>query len=1112
MAMRKDIPNIICRRRIFLSLFQSMCSFLKQISNRHMLPAKQVVPVFNPVLQFLKHKTNLFTASAFIFLLAMAPGKSFGNVSVTTLPSLTVYACGGSFPTGYYSLGNIVITEGNNGDFPNTGAVQKTLILSAPTNFQFNPVFGSTTGNGGNVVIVSTVVAAGTITITYTCAAVNKADVLTISNIQVRGTIAASGPSNILRTAANPGTGVIAGITNDVTNFGTLTSVAQTIPSVTTSTTQTSCSANSANIALTSSPSGSSFTWTLGTVTNVTGATACNSSCGTTIAQTLNVSSGNSGSVQYNVTPTLNGCAGTALTITTTVYALPSAGTVTVNRTGGKCGAKIVGNAVTCPDGSAPLYQWETRTNGGNPCSSPWTILGVTTDSSYTPADTSLATKNRFRRLVICGSCQSSSYAPDCNGTPPVSNYIILSGTGTGVCTVNEAGSGGTVTVTVNGGIAPYNYTFNSTSSGWTTNTSYTFSTGAIAAASYTASIKDSGDPPNGCNASTTVTLPILGGTNGVWTGAKGTDWFDCGNWGKGFVPRDTNAVTIAATSNNPIINLSSSYATLAAFTYAQSANITLNDTLSFAATSDKLLAKGNVTIASGGLMDMTNGGITELQGNWNDQISNGLKYGTGSVIFSGGSTQTLSAVSSPETFYNFQINKTAATNRLDLNKSVTVARNLTLTQGIITTGNNLFTWDNSGGTLTVPEPSYTANSTNYTKSFIATSDATGTPISVAGPTTPFGGTAGFQIKNVGFGINTYFPVGASFLPGATGQSPSPNRIMISNESTSADYTVVVNYGDIGYTNGTAGTWRVNRIWYVKSSDAGTGKATMRLFFTKRDWSSGQWPADENEVEAGFNYAQTALVQKDYAATERGNIINLSTGADVQDFTNFSSYPDNTEIFGLYTINVSFSLTNGIAQFNRFSVVNPGTDIILPVSLTNLKAYQKGNAIQIDWSALNELNVGRYEVEKSANGFSFAPLINIPARNNGNIQNNYSTLDTKPLQGDNFYRIKAVDKNGTVHYTAIISVNINGGKTSVTVMPNPVPNKVVDLQLNNLAAGRYNLVLYNSIGQKVFSKTIEHSGGSASQTVTFPSGTPKGIYVLKVFNQTFDYNTKLVIK
>jgi len=1081
MAMTKNIPSRIYGRESILCFFLNLYTFLKQITNRY-LSVKTL---------FTKRKGLAFTAGSFIFLLTMLPQKTFANVTITA-PSLTVYACGGTFPTSYYTLGSIVITEGSQNDFPNTGAVQKTLILSAPTNFQFNPGFGSTTAAGGNVSIVSTAVTAGTITITYTCNAVNKTDVLTISNIQVRG-ITAVATQTVTRTG---GTGTIAGDVN-TTIHANLTSSTQTLPSITTSSSQQSCSGSATSIALTTSPSGSSFTWTLGTVTNISGATACASSCGTTIAQTLNVSSGNSGSVQYNVTPTLNGCAGTIYTITNTVYALPSGGSYSLVREGGRCGVRLDGTTETCPNGSTPTYQWYYRQFNGDP----WTILSGETNEDLLPSNTD-ATKYRYRREVICGSCSADYFK-----SQPVGAYMSLTAVGTGSCTVGQLGTQGTATVTVTGGTAPFTYS----SDGVTFQSSNVLTN--LTAGTYTITVKDAAGPP-ACNANTSITIAGLTGTAGVWTGLVGTDWFDCANWGSGTVPPSASpiSVSIPATTNSPIIDLTSSYAS--AFSYAPCQNITItSNTLSFAS-SGKLLATGNVTISSGGNINMTSGGTLELQGNWVNNVgTSGFTSGAGKVVFSGSSSpQTITTTSgSTETFYDLQINKTSTTDRVHLKNSITASHNLTLTSGIFVTESNLFTWNNTGGILTAPQPSYVNTTLDYTKSFIATCDATGTPISVADATTAFGGNAGFKIKNIG-NTDTYFPVGASYIPADnTYPVPAPNRMMINNQSgTSQDYTVVVNYGDIGYTDGTANTWKVNRIWYVKADNPvlTAGQATMKLFFTKRDWLG--WGSDENEVEAGFNYTQTALVQKDYGP-DRGDFINLSSGGDIQDFSQILWYPYNTEIYGAYTINVSNSLTNGIAQFNRFSVVNPG-DIILPVSLTNLKAYQKGNAIQIEWTALNELNIGRYEVEKSANGFSFATAANMPARNNGNAQNNYAVLDTKPLQGDNFYRIKAIDKNGAVYYTAIIAVNINGGKTSVTVMPNPVPNKMVNLQLNNLTAGKYNVVLYNSAGQKVFNKTIEHSGGSASQSLTFPSGIAKGIYVLKVFNQIFDYNTKIVIE
>ncbi len=600
------------------------------------------------------------------------------------------------------------------------------------------------------------------------------------------------------------------------------------------------------------------------------------------------------------------------------------------------------------------------------------------------------------------------------------------------------------------------------------------------------------------------VTCPI--GIAGIWTGAYDKDWFNCRNWADGNVPTITVSVLIPNTSNTCEIDAANSSYAAAFGNVASCKNLTVNNnTLSFSLM-DTLIDAGDVTIKNDGTINMTTGGKLELQGDWKDQVSTagkGFKDGFGSVIFSGSATQSISTVNATELFYNLQINKSYTTGLVNLNNNITVEHNLTLTQGIFTTGYNLFTWKNNGGTLSAPEPSYTANSTNYTKSFIATCDSTGKPINVAGPTTPFGGNAGFQIKNVG-NTDTYFPVGASFLPAMTDQVPAPNRMMINSESgTPQDFTVAVNYGDIGYTNGGGGSRRVNRIWYVKSNPD-TGKATMQLFFTKRDMTS--WGSDENEVEAGFSYGQPALVQKDYSGG-RGNFINLS---DPPDITSFLGNNYNTEIYAQYTIGLSTSLTNGIRQFNRFSIVNTAS-IILPVNIVNFKAYLKGNGIQLNWTALNEINIDRYEAEKSINGTSFASIGHVNAFNNSNSVN-YSKTDISPAPGNNFYRIKAIDKNGTVTYTAIALVNIGNGKSSVSIYPNPVQNRIVNVQFINLPAGNYNLVLYNTLGQPISARKIEHTGGSATQNFMLPVNAAKGAYIVKLFNKTFDFTSRIVVE
>lgn len=1196
--------------------------------------------------KFFMRKSLAIAISAFVFSMAMVPGKSFANVTVTPASPVTVYACGGTFPTSYTTLSNIVIAEGSNGDFA-VGA-NKTLILTAPSNFNFNVGVGNVGITGNNISNATISVTSTTITVTYTIGAASKLDVITISNIQVKGINTASGPSNILRTAANPGTATIAGIVNGSTNFGTLTSQNQTIPSVTTSASQSSCSGSATNIALTSSPSGASFTWTLGTVTNVTGASACASSCGTTIAQTL-TSPANPSSVQYIVTPTLNTCAGTPFTITNTVN-LVSSGTLNAIRDGGRCGVRIDGTPVTCPDGSTAIYSWYYK----KPGSGPDTLMVGETGEDLFPSGN--ASRYKYRRVATCGSCSASyslqspiaaymlvtisstnvkclnsrdgtATATITGGTSPFSytwstgaTTSTITGLDTGTysitikdsfnCNANASvtitqpaslpsaaisgtalacngGSSPLITFTGSGGTPPYTFTYNinggantTTTSGSTvtisasTRTSGTFTYNLVSVTdanscvtsqsgsatitidprptsvlsgsqiicngnSATLTVVFTGTPPwsltysdgttsttvNNINTnpytfivspsstktytitalndskcaaqapdragSATVTVPS--GAQGVWTGAFDNDWFNCRNWSNGLVPTTSDTVFIPNTPNLPQINGGSSYAA----SYAQCKKLTVNNsTLSFVRAVDTLFTTGDVIIQNSGIIDMSVGGRLELQGNWSDQVANGFVPGTGSVVFSGANTQTLSSVNSPELFYNFEINKTAATQQLNLLVSITVNHDLTLTKGIITTDNKLFTWNKGGGgSLTAPNIPWVTGQSNHSDSYIATCTAGGSPLSF---TKPYNGSFGFNVLSIGGNNDVYFPVGAD-LKNANRMSLNMNNSV----AVARDFAIVVGKGDIGNTIDP----RVNRIWYVNASDTTGVRATMKLFFTKStDFIN--WPSPQDEIEPPFPYVSVRLIQKNYDSTY---FINQSTGADIQ--SGWAGVSTGTEVFGLYTRGVSeaFDLSkNGITQFNEFSIIE-GSSIILPVTITNIKAWQDGTAVKIAWTSAQEINIDHYEIETATDAQHFIYLGTVPAKNNG-LTADYQFTDKKPATGNNYYRIKVVDKNSAISYTSIVVVNIGRGIAKVLLYPNPALKHTFNLQLSNADAGNYQLQVFDDAGRIIVSKKIEHFGGSSTQQIILPAGIAAGAYrVVLLRNDRAIYNTTLVV-
>ena len=90
---------------------------------------------------------------------------------------------------------------------------------------------------------------------------------------------------------------------------------------------------------------------------------------------------------------------------------------------------------------------------------------------------------------------------------------------------------------------------------------------------------------------------------------------------------------------------------------------------------------------------------------------------------------------------------------------------------------------------------------------------------------------------------------------------------------------------------------------------------------------------------------------------------------------------------------------------------------VLAASFANFTAYISGKGIQTSWSGDDEINISSYTIEKSYDGYRFTKLANIPAKLNAALQNNYSWFNASPFTGNNFYRIKAINKDGSIQFS-----------------------------------------------------------------------------------------------
>lgn len=168
----------------------------------------------------------------------------------------------------------------------------------------------------------------------------------------------------------------------------------------------------------------------------------------------------------------------------------------------------------------------------------------------------------------------------------------------------------------------------------------------------------------------------------------------------------------------------------------------------------------------------------------------------------------------------------------------------------------------------------------------------------------------------------------------------------------------------------------------------------------------------------------------------------------------------------------------------------------LPVHFINIQATKKNNGVLIDWAVADELDIVRYEIERSVDGSNFSTAGTVMATRS----NSYSWLDASPLNQTSYYRVKSVDISGVKKYTGIVKVVAGYESPSITVSPNPVVNHEVNIQFKNKTVGIYNVRLADAAGRVLLAKDITLAAGSSTQIIPLPLNTGRGLYHLIITN------------
>lgn len=115
-------------------------------------------------------------------------------------------------------------------------------------------------------------------------------------------------------------------------------------------------------------------------------------------------------------------------------------------------------------------------------------------------------------------------------------------------------------------------------------------------------------------------------------------------------------------------------------------------------------------------------------------------------------------------------------------------------------------------------------------------------------------------------------------------------------------------------------------------------------------------------------------------------------------------------------------------------------DEALPVQMVDFMVQREGKSALLSWQTRGIEDVQAFEPEHSTNGRDFSTLATLPVPavqgQAEGTQASYTYLHQRPEAGSNHYRIKIIRKNGSILYSGIRTLGIDGSN-ALKILPNP---------------------------------------------------------------------------
>jgi len=204
----------------------------------------------------------------------------------------------------------------------------------------------------------------------------------------------------------------------------------------------------------------------------------------------------------------------------------------------------------------------------------------------------------------------------------------------------------------------------------------------------------------------------------------------------------------------------------------------------------------------------------------------------------------------------------------------------------------------------------------------------------------------------------------------------------------------------------------------------------------------------------------------------------------------------------------SGSITGGpYTSFGYFTFGSDNSTLTpLPVELISFSVRKHLASIELIWATASEFNSDYFTIEKSVNAEDWQEISLIEAQGCSTSRVDYSFTDKYPYLGNQYYRLKQVDFDGTTTYSETLLVNHEGVTKAVfDVYPNPLKDKVLQISSPSLA-GISSVFLIDGNGHRVEVTYQATSRGKYQVDLALPAG----VYIMIINTEKAQFRQRIV--